>query len=61
MVSARRTSRGNSFSNKEVKEIGDSVPVRRTSMKVPSGLKMEPLSPTLSPSIPVQKNQGEDI
>lgn len=61
MISARRTSRGNSFSNKEVKELGDSLPVRRTSVKVPSGLKMEPISPTLSPSLPIQKNQGDEI
>lgn len=44
--SARKTSRG-PFSNKDLKEIGDSLPVRRPSIKVPTSLKMEPLSPGL--------------
>lgn len=44
--SARRTSRGGSF-NKEVKEGGESVPLRRSSVRVPSNVKMEPISPLL--------------
>jgi hypothetical protein len=44
--SARRTSRGGSF-NKDVKEGGETAPLRRSSVKVPSNVKMEPISPLL--------------
>ena len=61
MISARRTSRGGSFSHKEVKEMTDSLPVRKSSNRIPSGIKMEPISPTISPNIPSKKHQGNEI
>jgi hypothetical protein len=62
LISARRTSRGNSFKEvkegKDVKEMMESLPLRRNSLRVPSGLKMEPLSPTLPPPLP---KGGEEL